>query len=191
MSFLKFEDFLLFESRNGKLVCFMPGRFQPTHLGHIAAFERTSKKIGCTVIPIQIISKTNKSPFPVSLLTKIAKEIKKEFSFIEDFLILPSNIKPFVPDIITFLQSKGYSPVGMGCGIDRIKDYERQADYVRTGKYDVKIEDFEVAMVDERGSDGYSGTAVRNALKNDVYDEFVKMTPKCMHKFYEDLKSNI
>lgn len=55
-----FEEFLIMENANGVRVCVMPGRFQPFHLGHLAALERTSKEFGCPVIPIQIISKNEK-----------------------------------------------------------------------------------------------------------------------------------
>lgn len=188
MSFLNFKDYMLFESRNGKKIAIMPGRFQPTHLGHIRAFQRTAESLGCPVIPLQIISKTEKSPFDTNLLTKIAQCVKKEYSFIEDFFILPSTVKNVIPQMVKFLQTKGYDPIGIGCGIDRVKDYQRQIDYLTSEKSDVKVETFEIAMVDQRGADSYSGTAVREALKNGDIKEFERMTPPCIHKFYSELK---
>lgn len=160
----------------------------PTHLGHVRAFQRTSEKLGCPVIPLQIISKTEKSPFDVALLSKIGQCIKKEYSFIEDFFILPPTVKNVIPQMVKFLQDKGYSPCGIGCGIDRVKDYQRQIDYLTSDFSDVKVETFEIAMVDQRGADSFSGTAVREALKNDDIKEFERMTPPCIHKFYSELK---
>jgi predicted nucleotidyltransferase len=150
--------------------------------------KRTSDALGCTVIPLQIISKTEKSPFDIILLGKIAEAVKKDNSFIEDFFILPANVKNVIPQMVKFLQTKGYDPIGIGCGIDRVKDYQRQIDYLTSEKSDVKVESFEIAMVDQRGSDRFSGTAVREALKNGDIKEFERMTPTCIHKFYSELK---
>ncbi len=191
MSFLKFKDYLLFESHNGKKVAIFTGRFQPIHLGHLAAMKRTAESLNCPVIPLQIISKTKRSPFDVILLEKIAKTIVKEYSFITDFFILPSTVQNVIPQLIKFLQNKGYNPIGLGCGIDRVKDYQRQLGYLSAENADVKVDTFEVAMVDQRGESGYSGTAVREALKNGDIKEFEKMTPQCIHKFYAELKRKL
>ena len=128
------------------------------------------------------------SPFGVILLAKIAKEIIKEYSFIQDFYILPPNVKNVIPQMVKFLQGLGYNPIGIGCGLDRLKDYQRQVNYLTSEKSDVKVDVFEIAMVDERTDNKYSGTKVREALKNDHFDEFKSMTPKSIHKFYDELK---
>ena len=191
MNFLKFSDYMLFESANGKRVAIFPGRFQPIHLGHIESMKRTSESLGCPVIALQIISKTERSPFGIILLGKIAEAVKKEFSFIEDFLILPPTVKNVIPQMVKFLQTRGYDPIGIGCGIDRVKDYQRQIDYLTSEKSDVKVDSFEVAMVDQRGADSYSGTAVRSSLQNGDIKEFERMTPKSIHKFYSELKTSL
>lgn len=188
MSFLKFNDYVLFESRSGKKIAIFPGRFQPIHLDHIASMKRTADSLDCTVIPLQIISKTEKSPFDTNLLTKIAQAVKKEYSFIEEFFILPPTVKNVIPQMVKFLQDKGYNPIGIGCGIDRVKDYQKQIDYLTSEKSDVKVDSFDIAMVNQRGSDSFSGTAVRNALMNGDVKEFERMTPRCIHKFYSELK---
>lgn len=182
---------MLFESRSGKKIAIFPGRFQPVHLGHLESMKRTSESLGCPVIPLQIISKTEKSPFDVILLGKIAQAVKKEYSFIEEFFILPPTVKNVIPQMVKFLQTKGYNPTGIGCGIDRVKDYQRQIDYLTSEKSDVKVESFEIAMVDQRGADSFSGTGVREALKNGDIKEFERMTPPCIHKFYSELKLKI
>ena len=92
-----FEDFIITESASGKRVCIFPGRFQPFHLGHIAALQRASNEFGVPVIPIQILSKSDKSPFPDHLLEKMGKAVAKEFSFIENYYLYPSNLKTVTP----------------------------------------------------------------------------------------------
>ena len=75
MEYVKtFESFILDENElfeanfGGKRVVIFPGRFQPFHNGHIAALKKASDIFKLPVVPIQILSKTDKSPFPDSLL---------------------------------------------------------------------------------------------------------------------------
>jgi cytidyltransferase-like protein len=88
---LKFKEFvsdiLIFEKVDGKEVAIFPGRFQPFHNGHIEAIHRAAKQFGVPVIPIQIKSKNENSPFPDSLLEKIGKAMEKEFPLIEDYVL--------------------------------------------------------------------------------------------------------
>lgn len=177
---------------DGKRVCIFPGRFQPFHNGHIAALKRASEVLGVPVIPIQILSKTDKSPFPDALLEKIGKAVAKEFPFMADYFLYPSNLKTVVPQMVKFLRDKGYESIGMGAGSDRMKSYEPQIRYLNSEKSDVPVpEPFRLEMVDERIPNGPSGTAVREAIQNDDEAAFKKMTPKSVHPFYKELKKYI
>jgi cytidyltransferase-like protein len=183
-----FEDFV-FENSKGERVCIFPGRFQPFHLGHIAALERTSKAFNAKVIPIQILSKSEKSPIPDSLLLKMGEAISKQYSFIAQYVLYPQGLITFIPEMIKLLQSKGYNPVGVGCGSDRLKDYQRQVTrYLMNQDSEVHVDEFEVAMVDQRNEGGPSGTRVREAIQANNEEEFMKLTPKSIHKFYNELK---
>jgi len=186
-----FDQFILMESVSGERVCIFPGRFQPFHLGHIAALERTSVSFSAKVIPIQILSKTDKSPFPDALLTKIGNAVAKEFNFIAEYILYPPNLKTVVPQMVKLLQDKGYEPIGIGCGSDRLKDYERQVAYLVSSKSDVPVNEFSVEMVDARNPGGPSGTKVREAIIAGDEKEFEKLTPKSVHSFYKELKKYI
>jgi hypothetical protein len=187
-----FEEFILLENSSGERVCLFPGRFQPMHLGHIAALERTSKAFSAKVIPIQILSKSKKSPIPDSLLTRIGNAVAKEFSFIATYVLYPQNLVTFIPEMVKLLQGMGYNPIGVGCGSDRQKDYERQvANYLLKPNAEVKVQTFDVAMVDERSEGGPSGTKVREAIQSDDEHEFRLLTPKSVHPFYKELKKYI
>jgi cytidyltransferase-like protein len=188
-----FEQFInehfLFEAKNGERVSIFPGRFQPFHNGHIASLQRTADVFGAKVIPIQILSKTDKSPFPDSLLTKIGNAVAREFNFMADYVLYPSNLKTVVPQMVKLLQDQGYNPIGMGCGSDRFKSYESQIKYLNSEKSDVKIyEPFELKMVDQRVEGGPSGTKVREAIIAGDQAAFEKMTPRSVHPFYKELK---
>ena len=185
--FKTFESFI-FEA-NGKPVVFFPGRFQPFHAGHLEALKRTADAFRMPVVAVQIVSQREESPFPVALLEKMGKEVKKANGFIEDFLIYPPGEKTFLGFIIEYLQKKGYEPIGMGCGSDRFNDYLKQVAYMSKPTSEVKIDpDFEVKMVDARSDGGPSGTRVRQALKDNDQKEFDELMPRELHKFYADMK---
>jgi cytidyltransferase-like protein len=187
-----FEAFIIAEATSGERVCIFPGRFQPFHLGHIAALERTSKEFGCKVIPIQILSKTDKSPFPDTLLNKIGKAVAKEFPFIADYFLYPSDRKTVIPQMVKYLREQGYNPIGMGCGSDRMKAYEPQIKYINSEKSDVPVDEpFELKNVDDRQTGGPSGTKVREAIIADDKTTFDELTPKSVHPFYKELKKHL
>ena len=176
---------------DGKRVCIFPGRFQPFHNGHIEALKRTSEAFGCPVIPLQIFSKNDNSPFDTTLLTKIGQKVAAEFPFIESFWIYPPGNKTVIPQMVKFIQEKGLNPIGVGCGSDRQKDYERQVAYLTSAKSDVLVDEFSVAMVDNRAEGGPSGTKVREAIMMDDEAEFNRLTPKSIHSFYKELKKKL
>jgi cytidyltransferase-like protein len=186
-----FEDFVFEATLNGKRVCIFPGRFQPFHNGHIEALKRTSAEFGCPVVPLQIFSKNEKSPFDVILLAKIGHKVAAEFSFIEEFWIYPPGNKTVIPQMVKFLQEKGLNPIGIGCGSDRQKDYERQVAYLTSEKSDVRVDEFSVAMVDSRVEGGPSGTKVREAIIADDEATFNQLTPKSVHPFYKELRKKL
>ena len=185
-----FESFV-FEAE-GKKVVFFPGRFQPFHNGHLEALKRTSQEFGLPVIPLQIVSKNEDSPFPDTLLEKMGADVVKANSFIADFFIYPNSQKTVIPLMVQFLRSKGYEPMGVGCGSDRLTDYNRQVAYITGPKTDTPVDPgFTVKMVDARDSDGPSGTKVRESLKADNQKEFDNQMPKELHKYFGELKKYI
>lgn len=192
-----FEEWLneqrIFETQFGsQKVAIFPGRFQPFHNSHIAALKETSKRFGCPVVPIQIISKNEKSPFSNRLLEQIGDAVVKEYDFIAGFFIYPPGKVTVVPQMVKFLRENGFEAIGMGCGSDRVKSYEPQIKYLNSEKSDVPVaEPFKLEMVDERIPNGPSGTKVREALMNDDEQSFKDMVPKSLHKFYKELSKEI
>lgn len=178
---------------DGKEVVIMPGRFQPFHIGHIAALKNTAKVFGKPVIPIQITSKKEKSPFPESLLLKIGNDVVKNEKEIEEFYIYPNDYgRTVVPWFVRFLRDKGYETVGMGAGSDRMGAYGPQLKYMLSPKTDTVVDPgFRLEMVDARVEGGPSGTKVREALANDDKITFEKLMPKYLHKYYNELQKNI
>lgn len=185
-----FESFI-YEAA-GKKVVFFPGRFQPFHSGHLEALRRTSQEFGLPVIPVQIVSKREESPFPPSLLERIGKDVAKSNSFIADFVIYPQGRNTFLGEIISYLRDLGYDPQGLGCGSDRLVDYTKQIAYINGPKGAADLPTgFVAKMVDSRASDGPSGTKVRQALQDGDQLSFNRMMPKELHKYYKDFEKYI
>lgn len=194
MEKLKTYGEFLFESEvndisNGKKVVFFPGRFQPMHNGHIAALKRASAEFGVPVVALQIVSGNEDSPFPNELLNKMAKDVVKANSFIADFLVYPMGEKTVIPLMIQYLRKQGYEPIGIAAGADRMKDYLRQIDYIKSPRTDTKVEpSFSLKMVDAREGGGPSGTKVRNSLKDGDQKSFNEQMPNELHKYYSNLR---
>jgi cytidyltransferase-like protein len=190
-----FEDFILenqiFEAEFGSTrVVIFPGRFQPFHNGHIAALKKASDIFQLPVVPIQILSKTDKSPFDDGLLMKIGQSVAKEFKWMAGYALYPPGLKTVVPQMVKYLRDQyNFEPISMGCGSDRLKSYESQIKYLNSEKSDVPIsEPFRIEICDERAPGGPSGTKVREAITADDKKLFEQLTPKSVHSFYNELK---
>ena len=193
-----FEEFLIenqvFEAQFGsqKVVIF-PGRFQPFHNGHIAALKKCHNIFRLPVVPVQILSKTDKSPFDDGLLMSIGQSVSKEFDWMAGYSLYPPGLKTVVPQMVKYLREQyNFEPVGMGCGSDRLKAYEPQIKYLNSDRSDIPIsEPFRLEICDERSPGGPSGTRVREAIIAGDQKLFEQMTPKSVHKFYKELKNQL
>ena len=94
--------------------------------------------------------------------------------------------------MVQFLRKKGYEPMGLGAGADRVKGYLPQIAYITGPKTDTPVDpSFNVKMVDAREGDGPSGTKVRQALRDNDKASFDRIMPKELHKYYEELRKYI
>lgn len=177
----------------GKKVVFMPGRFQPFHIGHLTALKKASNLFQVPVVPIQVISQKEESPFPTELLLEIGNEIVKHENYIDNFFIYPRGYgKTVIPWFVRFLRDQGYEAIGVAAGSDRINDYASQVKYIKSDKTDTKVvNDFELKEVDTRIQYGPSGTKVRQALLDDNLAAFKKLMPQYLHRYYPELKKYV
>ena len=186
---IKFKDFLLenveFKHTNpakNQAVLFI-GRFQPLTIGHVDLYNKSKAKIKNRKVIFVIIrgKKTpkEKSPFPLELSKKIIK------SCIPNSEVYEFNTG-FIPDIIDELRGKDYEVELVFCGPDRYEGYKKQIE-----RYGDLLNSHPQIIVFPRDKKKVSGTKVREALKNDDKDTFEKLTPKCEHKYYEELRKYI
>jgi len=188
-----FEHQIVESKIGNQRVVIFPGRFQPFHNGHLAAMKRCNNIFSLPVVPVQILSKTDKSPFPDSLLQKIGEAVANEYSWLAGYCLYPQGMMTVVPQMVKYLREEfDFYPIGMGCGSDRYKSYISQINYINSEKSDVPIsETFRLEICDAREPGGPSGTKVREAIANDDLVLFKEMTPKSVHKFYNELKKYI
>ena len=146
-------------------------------------------KNGLPAVVFMIANKKfdEKHPFSDELIAKEMEIVKKNYKFIAD--IVPANSADIVK-IGQKLSELGYEAHLWLCGDDREAQFKRQAEnpkYQEQGKFP---SDFTTYTGSGR-VEGVSGTAVRNALKNNDKDMFKKLTPKGVDVMFDEFKEAI
>lgn len=168
-------------------VNFVAGRYQPFTLGHIKVFEQLHKKNGYPVVVCIVRSgKTNmdKNPFSEDTQLKMFAALSRQYKFLESAFVIKSA---GIDQIFNSLRPT-YEPATWGAGTDRVKAYTYQID-----RYSEELKALPELSVHEtkRDNSDISATSVRNSLLIEDESTFKKMTPKSIHKFYNELKEEI
>lgn len=168
-----------------KDVNIFPGRFQPFHKGHLKCCEDAYKKNG---LPTYIMYIHNekfdaKKPFDDDLTKKELKRLVEKYDYIAGINWIR---RPMPITICRVCMENGFRPVLWLCGADRIDSYKK----LMQGK----------SIKDELGIDEpefmetnryYSGTEVRNAIKQDDEEKFKEFMPQEAHNLYKEFKSQL
>ncbi len=159
--------------KNWKDVVISPGRFQPIHAGHedmgreLVRFAKQLKAEPVIVI-VKGSSRSEKNPLSGASRKKFLAPIFKGMK-----IVLADN--PFAATEELF--KKGFRPVGLVAGSDRMQGYKRLGEFYH-------IEDFKVKGLkrdpDAEGSSSFSATDVREKVKERDLEGFLKMMPKKM-----------
>lgn len=158
-----------------KKVNIMVGRFQPFTKGHMKCVDYAYDKLKIPTIIAMINTPDNKvdkkHPFPSSLLLPIYKNMFEKNPKIED-IILVSNA-----DIVKIgeeLYNAGYEIASWTCGTDRIDSYSKMAEKYKERAH--LSDDFQMLEI-KRSDEDISATKVRQAILDNDYDTFFKLTP--------------
>jgi nicotinamide mononucleotide adenylyltransferase len=154
-----------------KEVAFIPGRFQPMHLGHLSLVKNANYPVVIGIVKGKNTSKDkDKNPFDFNLQKKIIEAMKNKN--IVDVIEVPNvNIVQIASD----LRDKGYEVKEMWAGTDRVKSYSAMAErYAEPMNWDIKVNEIKRDSSD-KGIAGISATKVRNALKDGNFDEAARM----------------
>jgi len=171
-------------------VVIVPGRFQPFHKGHLAMIKNAADKFGVPVCVLQVKSKSDKSPIPEDVLRSICKDVEENEDYIAAFSIFPIEDygRAVASYLVKYTRRIGLEPVGIGCGEDRLRNWEMLTAWMKSPKTDTFVDPgFEVMSCDDRSA-GFSGTKVREAIKNDDFEAFKEMMPEYLWKYYDELR---
>ena len=151
------------------------GRFQPFTKGHYKCIKHAYKKLNIATVICMIDTKEEKvdkkHPFPTSINKPILESLFKNDKLVKDIILVKNA------DIVKIgekLYDKKLQAVSWVCGSDRVQSYQKMA-----SKYKEQAhlpEDFKVLEIPRTGED-ISATKVRNALLDDNFDLFKKLTP--------------
>jgi predicted nucleotidyltransferase len=100
---------------------------------------------------------------------------------IESYLIVNRGL---LGSGVAKLIEKGYDPILIGAGPDRIEDYEKQIDYLKMSDIKDQISDDLELVKTPRVT---SGTDVRKVLASGDFSKFKKMVPKEVANLFNDL----
>lgn len=180
-----FEGLTLDTTEHGnKKVNIIVGRFQPFTLGHAKVFEQIHRQNGYPVIVFLVRGKKpnpEKNPINVDLQMRMFAAMQRQYRFLESIQVI--NMAA-IDKIFNSLRP-AYEPVLWGAGTDRLKAYGYQIDRYRDELN--ALPEFKMYEI-KRGDEDISATKVRNAIKIDDFKTFSRMTPRSIHKFYEELK---
>ncbi len=160
------------------------GRFQPFHSGHLNMAKELKDKNGHPTVALVVYpghNKSGKSPFDANSIKRYMDAVVENNEEIESYLIVNRGL---LGSGVAKLIEKGYDPILIGAGPDRIEDYDKQVDYLKMSDIKDKISD-DLELV--KTSRVTSGTDVRKVLASGDFSKFKKMVPKEVANLFNDL----
>ena len=165
------------------------GRFQPFTKGHLQMCKDGYDKNGLPAVVLLVDNNKfdPKHPFSNELVLKELDIVKKNNDFIEDVILITG--KASISWAGTILNENGYVPHLWLCGDDREARYKAQL----TPKYREwgKLPDDFTTYTGTGRTEGVSGTAVREAVKNGDKNEFKKLMPKGTERLFNEFQDEI
>lgn len=162
------------------------GRFQPFTKGHLKMLKDGYDKNGYPAVVFMISNKKfdSKHPFSDELIAKEMDIIKKHYKF------LVETVPATNADIVKIgqkLDELGYEAHLWLCGDDREAQFKRQAENPKYRKLGNFPDDFTTYTGSGR-VEGVSGTAVREAIKNNDIKKFKTLMPDGTSKLFDEFK---
>ena len=174
-----------------KMVNMFVGRFQPFTLGHAKVVKQMHEQNGYPVVIFLVKAKKKKKedafkrPYNEQTQLEMLNNLKKELP-IEHVYIIPTA----AIDVMFNEMRPKYEPVLWGTGTDRMKVYGYQVDRQEYRDDLNVLPEFGLYEI-KRTGENISATKVRNAMLDDDFNAFKKMTPKGIHGMYNDLKNKL
>ena len=168
------------------------GRFQPFHNGHLEFIKKISSKYPKYKVLIGIVKGLKSSldkdlnPLPFDIQKKIILKGLGEYS--KNVIIFPREFSSgYIPSIFEILRGDDYEVKVVIAGQDRATSYKEVISFMNVN---FKTVDIEVNVADKRYF-AVSGTQVRETIKNDNFEEFKKLVPEGLYKYFWELQKYI
>jgi nicotinic acid mononucleotide adenylyltransferase len=158
--------------RGSQKVVIFVGRMQPPTKAHWSIIKTMQSKYKDTKTVIFVVKGKNtsvdRSPLNFNIVKRLIKMTSSNTVDINNIFEID---RAFLGTMLTMLRNQNKEPVALFCGEDREESYKQQLNrYKNKLNINMKIE------VIERTDDGISATKVRDAIRNNNFKSFSKMT---------------
>jgi len=161
------------------------GRFQPFTKGHLQLLKNAKHPVIVAIVKGKQTSKNKENnPFPFDLQKEVIMS-----SGVNNIIDVYSIESASLPYMISISRDNGYEPVEMFAGTDRYKMYKYQQEkYAPQINSKIKIKEIHR---DQSSDDvtGIAATKVRDALRNDDFDQVSRMMIGLKPNIYAKLRS--
>jgi glycerol-3-phosphate cytidylyltransferase-like family protein len=179
---------MLPKDSNATKVVALHGRFTVPHVGHIGLMElayKEGKKKGAEKLIVAIVmgkkSSMDKDKNPTTFDQR-KRLIDKALKIPHEVIEIPIG---FTGEVINSCRSKGYEPVVLVAGPDRIQAYK---DHMKKYGEEWESDAIVTGVKGDRLADGASATKVRDAIRADDQATFKKFMSKELHSEWKNLK---
>jgi predicted nucleotidyltransferase len=161
------------------------GRFQPLHNGHATVIGRMKNPVVALVKGAKSGADKTKNPLGIKDQARLIKKAYSNASVVE----VPNG---YIPAIAEGLREAGQEVVAVWAGEDRRSSYERQINSYNDKNPDTAFNiKFKKTFDGGKRIGGTSATIVRNAIRSDDKETFLKHMPKKLHSEWEFLRKKI
>lgn len=167
-----------------KKVVVFQGRLNPPTKAHTQVIPKQMKKTDLPVVLFLVRGKKSdlrKNPLKVEEQLKMIK--KSAGNNIDDIIVIPDG---FIGTVIDEARNRDLEPVKLFTGSDRFKNYKSQMKRYQD-KWNTDLEVSEI----KRNDEDISATKLREAVKNDDFDSFLKLTHNLDKKDFEIIKKRL
>jgi len=173
--------------RGGRKVVMFVGRMQPPSIAHVKIIEDMKKKYPSAEPVIFIVKgegtglNKEKNPLDFNTQKRLLQTSTKNLT--KNIYEIPSA---FLGEMLKTLREQNMEPIAIFCGTDRVKSYQQQID-----RYKLKLNlNIKVEEIHRTGED-VSASKIRDAIKQNDFETFSKMTVGYNKSIFDMLRSKI
>ena len=184
MSFKKYLD-----QQNGPSIVFTFGRFNPMHHEHFLLTKdmlqyKKKNKLDDAVVYTSFSQNTKKNPLnPGDKIMFLRKMVPNGVTVSDD-----STLKNSFQILEDLIKNKKYTKIVFMVGEDRVKDF--QSMYKYANDWGISIGNnvsFKIEQRKGNRSSNYSGTRMRELVKDDNFDEFKEALPASLKSLAQEI----